>query len=369
MTACSMRKPHVFGAIVTAAMLVAAACGGDGPETAMPAAAPQTESPTTVPPSIEGTTVTLITHDSFGLSDETLMEFTAKTGVTVERLAVGDTGTLVSEAILTRENPLGDVLFGIDNTFLQRGLDAGIFERYESPALANLDEALNLHLDARHRVTPVDYGDVCVNYWKDAVPRVPDTLDQLTRAEFADQLVVPHPETSSTGLAFLLGTIAAFQESWEIYWEGLRDNGVMVTSGWEEAYNQEFIAGGGDRPFVASYASSPPAEVIYADPSVDTAPTGVLTDSCFRQIEYAGILTGTDNPAGAKALIDFMLSETWQNDMPLNMFVYPVIKNATLPPEFVAHTAVVEEPLSLDPSQIAAFRDEWTERWADIVLR
>lgn len=376
MTTHRVRKPYRLVVAVAATLLLVAACGdGDVPETNTPIP-PETESPaedaaapatTTTEPSIEGTTVTLITHDSFNLSDATLEEFTAQTGVTVELLEVGDAGTLVAEAILTKAAPLGDVLFGIDNTFLQRGLDAGIFKRYESPALAGVPE--DLQIDPRHRVTPVDYGDVCVNYWKDAVPWEPVTLDELTFPEFADQLVVQHPETSSPGLAFLLATIAAFGDGWELYWEDLRANGVTVTAGWEDAYYGEFISGGGERSMVVSYASSPPAEVIYADPPTDEAPTGVITESCYRQIEFAGILAGTDNEAGARALIDFMLSETWQNDVPLNMFVYPVIESATLPPEFVEHTAVPPHPLMLDPAEIEANRDAWTERWVEIVLR
>ena len=377
MTTHRVRRPYRLAVAVAATMLLVAACGDDDlPETDFPAPPPETDSPSqdatatapaTTEPAIDGTTVTLITHDSFNLSDETLERFTALTGVTVELLEVGDTGTLVAEAILTKDAPLGDVLFGIDNTFLQRGLDAGIFERYESPALAGVPE--DLQLDRRHRVTPVDYGDVCVNYWKDAVPWEPVTLDELTFPEFADQFVVQHPETSSPGLAFLLATIATYGDGWEQYWEDLRANGVTVTAGWEDAYYGEFVSGGGDRSVVVSYASSPPAEVIYADPPTEVAPTGVITESCFRQIEFAGILSGTDNEAGARALIDFMLSETWQNDVPLNMFVYPVIESATLPPPFVEHTAVPPHPLMLDPAEIEANRDAWTERWVEIVLR
>ncbi|WP_423920998.1 thiamine ABC transporter substrate-binding protein [Candidatus Poriferisodalis sp.] len=378
MTTHLLCRPFRLAVAVAAAMLLVAACGdGEIPETNTPvppqtdepsaAGAPATEEPADDGLSIAGTTVTLISHDSFNLSEGTLEEFTAQTGVTVELLEVGDAGTLVAQAILTKDAPLGDVLFGIDNTFLQRGLDAGIFVRYKSPALAGVPD--DLQLDPRHRVTPVDYGDVCVNYWKDAVPRVPESLDDLTFPEFADQFVVQHPETSSPGLAFLLATIAAFGDGWELYWEDLRANGVTVTAGWEDAYYGEFTAGGGDRSVVVSYASSPPAEVIYADPPTDVAPTGVITESCYRQIEFAGILAGTDNEAGARALIDFMLSETWQNDVPLNMFVYPVIEGATLPPEFVEHTAVPDDPLMLDPAEIEANRDAWTERWVEIVLR
>ncbi len=319
---------------------------------------------------LSGTTVTLLTHDSFNVSPETLEAFTESTGIKVEQLASGDAGVLVAQACLTAGEPLGDVLFGIDNTFLQRGLDCGIFESYASPGLADVPD--HFELDGEHRVTPIDFGDVCLNYWVDSFdgsPPPPSSLDDLIDPAYADMLAVQSPETSSPGLAFLLATIARYGDGWEDYWVALRDNGVSVTAGWEDAYYGEFIAGGGDRPIVVSYASSPPAEVIFADPPVDEPPTGVVTASCYRQIEFAGVLAGADNPGGAQALIDFMLTPTFQNDVPLNMFVFPVISSATLPEAFAEHAQIAEDPLILDPAEVEAQRNAWTDRWVEIVLR
>ena len=340
---------------VAAAAIVAAACSGDRSEDSV---------------DLSGTTVTLLTHDSFYVSPETFEAFTASTGVVVEQLASGDAGALVAQACLTAGEPLGDVLFGIDNTFLQRGLDCGLFEPYTSSGLAAVPD--HFELDPEHRVTPVDFGDVCLNYWVDAFdgsPPPPASLDDLTEEAYAGMLVVQSPETSSPGLAFLLATISRYGDGWEDYWAALRDNGVSVTAGWEDAYYGEFAAGGGDRPIVVSYASSPPAEVIFADPPVDEPPTGVVTASCYRQIEFAGVLAGAGNPGGARALIDFMLTETFQNDVPLNMFVFPVIESATLPPEFVAHAEIAADPFMVDPAEIEAQRNAWTDRWVEIVLR
>ena len=314
--------------------------------------------------------MTLLTHDSFNVSPETLEAFTESTGIKVEQLASGDAGVLVAQACLTAGEPLGDVLFGIDNTFLQRGLDCGIFESYASPGLADVPD--HFELDGEHRVTPIDFGDVCLNYWVDSFdgsPPPPSSLDDLIDPAYADMLAVQSPETSSPGLAFLLATIARYGDGWEDYWVALRDNGVSVTAGWEDAYYGEFIAGGGDRPIVVSYASSPPAEVIFADPPVDEPPTGVVTASCYRQIEFAGVLAGADNPGGAQALIDFMLTPTFQNDVPLNMFVFPVISSATLPEVFAEHAQIAEDPLILDPAEVEAQRNAWTDRWVEIVLR
>ena len=315
-----------------------------------------------------GTTVRLLTHDSFSVSDGLFDAFTLETGVEVEVINAGDAGELVARAILSADDPEGDVLFGIDNTFLQRGLDADLFEPHQSPGLGNVPEALQL--DPEYRVTPIDFGDVCVNYWIDRVDEAPATLDDLTRPELAASFVTQDPETSSPGFAFLLATIARYgEDGWEDYWTQLRAGGVTVTSGWNDAYYGEFVAGGGDKALVTSYGSSPVAEVLFATEAIDRPPTGVVADSCFRQIEFAGILAGTEHPAEAAALIDFMLSETFQADIPLNMFVSPANAAVELPELFARHAAEVNDPLILDPATIEANRNDWTERWAEIVLR
>jgi len=343
-----------------------AACGGDGLE----GGGLSGSAPTGAPEPVAGQTITLVTHDSFWISEGTLEAFTAETDVTVVVQSAGDAGQMVSSAILTVGDPLGDVMFGVDNTFLQRTLDAGLFEAYESPALSGVPEGLRL--DPQHRVTPIDFGDVCVNYWIDRFGddvAAPTTLDDLADPAYADLLVVPNPETSSPGLAFLLATIAEYGDGWEDYWAALRDNGVVVTSGWEDAYWGEFVAGGGDRPIVVSYASSPPAEVVYADPPISTPPTGVVTDTCFRQVEFAGILAGTEHRGAAELLVDFLLSPTFQEDIPLNMFMFPVLADAELPSVFVDFVELAEDPHSLGPAEIEAHRNEWTDRWTEIVLR
>ncbi len=315
-----------------------------------------------------GTTITLATHDSFALSDGTLAAFTQETGITVEQIAVGDAGQLVSQSILSKDNPTADVLFGIDNSFLCRGLLEDLFIPYASPTLASVDDALEL--DPHNRVTPIDFGDVCVNYWTDALPgEAPASLDDLIDPANAGQFVTMNPESSSPGFAFLLATIARYgEDGWEDYWQALVDNGVSVTAGWNDGYYGDFIAGGGERSIVTSYASSPPAEFLFADPPVQAPPTAVLDDSCFRQIEFAGILAGTEQPGAAAMLIDFMLSPTFQEDVPLNMFVYPANSEAVLPDAFVEFGPLVDDALTLDPEAIEANRDDWTDRWNSIVV-
>lgn len=317
-------------------------------------------------------TLRLLTHDSFDISEEVLAGFEEQTGTAVEVIPAGDAGTVVNQAILTRDAPQGDVLFGIDNTFLTRAFEHDLFVAYESPALEHVDP--DVILDEEHRVTPIDRGDVCLNFdrgWfeEHEVP-VADDLADLTDEAYEDLLVVTNPATSSPGLAFLLATVERFgEDGWLDFWEELRANGVLVTDGWSEAYNDEFSASGGDRPLVLSYASSPPVDVFFAEAEVDQAPTGVIEASCFEQVEFAGILHGTDHEAQAGELIDFMLSREFQEDIPLTMFVFPVNERAELPQVFVDHAVLPEDPLRLDPATIGEHRDDWIEDWTETVLR
>ncbi|GAA2517683.1 thiamine ABC transporter substrate-binding protein [Streptomyces gobitricini] len=324
-------------------------------------------------------TVTLVSHDSFNATPAVLKEFTRQTGYTVKVLKSGDAGEAVNKAILTKGAPQGDVFFGVDNTLLSRALDHGLFEPYEAKGLDRVPEAVQLD-KGKHRVTPVDTGEICVNYDKkyfaDRKLAPPQTFDDLAEPAYKDLLVVENPERSSPGLGFLLGTAARYgDDGWQDYWKKLKANGVKVVDSWELAYNQEFSgsAGGkqakGDRPLVVSYASSPPVEVLYAEPQPAEAPTGVSTGTCFQQTEFAGLLTGAKNPDGGKALIDFLIGKKFQEDMPLQMFVNPVAKDAELPELFTKHGAQVEKVYTVAPEKIAENRDQWIQTWSSLVLK
>jgi thiamine transport system substrate-binding protein len=320
-------------------------------------------------------TLTVMTHDSFAISEEVVAEFEQGNKVDVVFLASGDAGEALNKAILTKDAPLADLLFGVDNTFLSRALEAGILETYQSPALADIPDEFKL--DPTNQLTPVDYGDVCINfdkaYFAENNLPVPQTLEDLTKPEYKDLLVIENPATSSPGLAFLLGTRAHFGDATLDYWRDLRANGVVVVDGWETAYYTNFSgsSGKGPQPMVVSYATSPAAEVIFADPPLDDAPTASIIgpDTCFRQTEFIGILKGTKHRALAEKLVDFMLSARFQEDMPLQMFVFPVNPSAKLPDAFTKYAQIAEQPASLSPEEIAANRDAWIDEWTNTVLK
>jgi thiamine transport system substrate-binding protein len=323
-------------------------------------------------------TVRLVTYDSFpteGTSlNEALAEFTAETGITVELAVAGDAGTMVSKAVLTAGNPEGDVMWGIDNTLLSRALSADVFEPYASTQLDALDPELTA-LVPGNEVTPVDSGEVCLNYdiawFADRGLEPPATFSDLIDPAYRDLLVVQNPASSSPGLAFLLATIAELgADGWQEYWAALRANGVEVVDSWTTAYDERFSgSGGGDRPLVVSYATSPPAEVIFADPPRDDAPTATIVDTCFQQVEFAGVLRGTEHPDEARRLIDFLAGSTFQSEVALNLFVYPARTDVELPEEFIRFSGEVTDPRTLPPEDIAAGQQAWIDEWTEIVLR
>lgn len=314
----------------------------------------------------------LLSHDSFAneVTDQTFAAFTEATGIEVEVIAGGDAGSMVNQAILSKDNPLADVIFGVDDTFLSRPLGEGIFLDYESELSDRVPE--DLFRGAKGVVTPIDYGDVCINYakaWFETTSTpVPTTMEQLRESIYAGTLTVEHPATSSPGLAFMLATIVEYgEEGWLEFWADLKAGGVEVVPDWDTAYFNDFVPYGGENAMVVSYASSPPAEVILAPEPLDDAPTGVIEAGCYRQVEYAGILEGTAYPQAAGELIDFMLSVDFQESIPLTWFVFPANSDANLPPAFIEHTTLPESPAQLDPDVIAENRERWIDAWVSVM--
>jgi thiamine transport system substrate-binding protein len=321
--------------------------------------------------------LTVMTHDSFAVSADLISTFEEANQVRINFVKAGDTGAALNRLILTSQSAQAeaDVFYGLDNTFLSRALKADLFEPYQAPALKDIPQ--EFQLDPSQRVLPVDYGDVCLNYdkaWFDqkALP-LPATLEDLTDPQYKGLLVVENPATSSPGLAFMLASIAHFGEAdWLTWWQGLKDNQVVIAPDWETAYYTQFSgsSGRGPQPLVVSYASSPAAELYYAESKLSEAPTGSITaeGTCWRQVEFVGILKGTPQRRLAEKFIDFLLSQPFQEDMPLQMFVYPVLPGVSLPSVYSLASQQAAQPASLPPEQIAEKREAWVNAWTELML-
>ena len=326
------------------------------------------------PKPVEPQILTVMTHDSFAISESVVSTFESEFNTEIQFLEVGDTGTAVNKAALSKENPLADVFYGVDNTFLSRALEEGIFEAYQSPLLDEIDPIF--HLDPTYHALPVDFGDVCLNYQKSFFEEhnlePPETLEDLLLPEYKGLLTVQNPATSSPGLAFLMTTVGTFgEEGYLDYWMQLVGNEAEIVNDWETAYYSAFSQAGGPDPIVVSYGSSPPFEVLFSEEPLDEAPTAAVTGpgTCFRQIEFVGILKGTENRDLAEKWVDYMLSPAFQEDIPLNMYVFPVNRQAVLEETFQKYLEIPEITADVSPEMIAEGRERWISAWTETVLR
>jgi thiamine transport system substrate-binding protein len=367
-TAASPAAPAQVTAAPTTS--TSATISATGAPTQAATAAPPTE--TLAPGQTE---LILVTHDSFAASEDVIQEFEKANNAKVRILKSGDAGTMLNKEILAgASNPLGDALFGVDNTFLSRALKANIFESYMATGIRQIPDQFKL--DPKFRVTPIDYGDVCLNYdigwFKQKNIPAPQTLEDLAKPQYKSLLVVENPATSSPGLAFLLATIGHFGEDKYLdYWKQLRTNDAAVTDSWDTAFNTRFtLSPNGDRPVVVSYATDPAAEVFFSNGKYTEPPNGLIVNNqaCFRQIEFAGVLMGAKHPDLARKFIDYMLNVRFQSDIPGQMFVFPVNTQAKLP-DWYKFAVQPKNDVTLPPDQIDANRDKWINAWTQVMLR
>ena len=315
--------------------------------------------------------VTIVTYDAFALPESAAKAFEGQTGAKIKVVQSGDAGGMLTKALLSAGAPEGDVLFGVDNTLATRAVQDTLLEPYTPTDISSVPASLRLSGRPGEVLTPIDQGDVCVNvdaswFARKGIPP-PTTMADLVDPRYKDLLVVESPVTSSPGLAFLIGTVQASGEGWQDWWERLRSNGVRVRPSWDDAYENDYTVSGGDRPLVVSYASSPPAEVVYSEGKRTEPASTVMTDSCVSQVEYAGVLAGAEHPALAKQLVAFMLSPTWQEALPLSNFVFPAVPGTKLPAEFRKWAVQPGSSRTIDAAEIGSKRDEWIEQWRSIM--
>ncbi len=280
----------------------------------------------------------VVVHDSIVITAEQIAEFKKETGIEVNLIMAGDAGAMTNKLILTKDQPIGDMFYGIDNTFMGAAEAANVVADYSA----------------------INFGDVCFNYdktWFSTHEQAaPETIEDLVKPEFKGLTVVENPTSSSPGLAFLIATVGKFgADKWTKYWEDLKANDVRIDSGWEEAYNVSFSgsAGKGNYPIVLSYSSSPAFE----------ENTASIDNGCFRQTEYAGLIRGGANADGAKKFLAYLLSDKFQKTIPDNMYVYPVSTTVSLPEVWATKAPAATNAIAVDSKTINANRSDWLKAW------
>ena len=307
--------------------------------------------------------VRLVTYDAYVLPDVPMPSPASK----VVLLPSGDAGAMLTKASLNKERPAGDVMFGVDTSLLTRAIDADLF--------APLDESVRDLVPDEYRslggdsLVPIDVGQVCINadtrWFAEQKLALPQSFDDLILPSYKDLLVVENPAVSSPGLMFLAASVSAIGPSWSEWWQALKENGVKVAADWSEAYEREYTVSGGSYPLMVSYGTSPVAEVDPAD-TASTPVSAVIESTCVDQVEFAGVLAGAENPAGATALIKHMLSTEFQAEIPASNYVFPIDSKTQIPPVFERFAVRVAEPIRLDPAEVDTNRDEWIDGWRRI---
>lgn len=305
-------------------------------------------------------TVTILTHDAFDLPDELIEKFEKETGYKLVTTSPGDGATVVNQLILTKDAPAVDGVFGLNAYNIFDAIDADVLDTYTSK---NLPESATPY-DFDEHVTPIDLGAVCVNadnaWFSEHNMEIPQTLDELSAEENAKLLVIENPVESETGFAFLAGLASAKEEEGAIsFLNSMLDGGMRVDSSWSDAYYTDFSGadGKGEYPLVLSYSTSP-AETEGA--------TSIIEATCVQETEYAAVVKGAANPEGARAFIDFLLSDEVQAAFPEAMYMYPINSKIELPQAWAQYARLPEAALPYEPRLVAEQSEHWRKAWTDL---
>ncbi|MBM7824283.1 thiamine transport system substrate-binding protein [Arcanobacterium pluranimalium] len=303
----------------------------------------------------KGSTVTILTHDSFNLSKEDIAAFEKESGYKLKTVSTGD-GTVLNQLKLNKDKPTVDGFFGIDSFNAQAVVDAGLAadfvpKDFSSPYIVD------------YKLTPIDRGHVCLNvdneWFKARNQAAPASFDDLLKPEFKKLTVLTDPLTSTPGFAFLTATITKYGDDWKTYWTNLLANGAKIDDGWSSAYYTDFSGGDGKGayPIVLSYSSSP---------AYSQGKTGSVDATCIEQVEYAGVTEGAKNPDGAQTFISFLVSEKVQKTIPENMYMYPVLDSVKLPEDWQKYAQMPKNPIEVDLKKVAKNRESWLKEWSEL---
>ena len=310
----------------------------------------------------ETNNLVIYAYDSFvsdwGAGPIVIPNFEKKYGIKVDLRSPGDAGQVLTTSILEKDNPVADIVIGIDNNMLAKALDEDILQPYKSENLNNVDQSLIF--DKSNHLSPYDYGYFSIIYNSEKIDNPPKSLNDLLSSQYEKSIILMDPRTSSPGLGFFLWTVKVFGDDFTDYWANLNKNILTITEGWDSGYGL-FV--NGEAPMVLSYTTSPAYHKEYEDSEQYKAT--VFEEGNYMQIEGAGIVKNCKNLKSAQIFIDYMLTEDFQKEIPLTNWMFPVI-DIKLPKSY--DTALKTEKNLLLPSKtINDNLDKWTEEWLETI--
>ena len=321
----------------------------------------------------------IVTYDVYGLTEHMLANFENVSGYNITMTKLDDAGSVLDHLLQYKGAQVSDLAIGLDNTYLQTAIDNNVLWPHEVN-LSGLSEIALAPYDGV-LAAPFDHGYICLNYDSSVVDgtnyTVPTSLWDLTSSEWAGKVAIPSPESSSPGRIFMTATTDYFANDddntteWTDWWTAMKNNDVIITSGWSEAYVTHYTGGYGvweddhigDAHIVVSYCHSPGVEAWYgSNYTISTALD--LPRASLHQVEYAAAVQG-GNLAAARAFIEYLISEEVNLDMPIENSMYSVINGTDLPEEngYRYHSVVPTQPADVSPSEIASNMEAWLEMW------
>jgi thiamine transport system substrate-binding protein len=301
-------------------------------------------------------------YDAFPEALETLIveHFEIEYNVTATLERFQDTGAVYNQVWVERSNPQADVVIGLDNTYVGRALEGQLFQAYRPEGADRIRE--DIILDPEYRLTPFDWGHIVLNYDSEALPDPPSTWEELLDPRLRESIVLMNPATSSPGRNFLLLTIAEHGEDGYLdFWEQIRPNILTITAGWSEGYG---LYTQGEAPIALSYETSPAYHIEYEDTT--RYKNLILDGKGYGQVEVAGITSGAPNLANAKRLMDFILTNRFQQEIPLNQFMYPAVDGVALPAAF-EQLEKADETVFIPVDRVDANFEQWLSDWQAVM--
>ena len=310
-------------------------------------------------------TLVIYCYDSFasewGPANAVIPPFEEKYGIKVELKSAGDSGQVLSRAILEKDEPKADIIMGIDNNILSKALSEDVLAAYKPENIGNVPE--HLIFDPEYRAIPFDYGFFSINYDSEKITAPPSSLEDLTAPEYKDSLILMDPRTSGPGLGFLLWTISVYGDDFTDYWKRLAPSILTITDGWDSGYG---LYTAGEAPMVLSYTTSPPYHVEYEE--TDRYKATIFDSGNYMHIEAMGIVKGAPHRKAAEKFIEYMLTDEFQKALPLTNFMMPAKAGTPLPDSF-SYAPVSERPLLLDTKTIEENLATWLDAWLEVAVQ
>ncbi|MBI4043074.1 MAG: thiamine ABC transporter substrate-binding protein [Deltaproteobacteria bacterium] len=301
----------------------------------------------------------IYTYSSFtsewGLQPKVIPPFEKECHCKVRVVGTEDTGAMLNRLLLEGEKTKADVVIGIDNSLAHKALDGNLLLAYQPAGLSNVPE--ELLFDKSFRLIPFDYSYYAIIYDSEKLPNPPRSLRELANPLYRRKIILEDPRTSTPGLGFLLWSVGVFGEKYLEFWHSLKPNILTISPGWDMAYGM-FTKG--EAPMVLSYITSPAYHRIHE--KSERYKAALFSEGHYLQIEGAGIVASTDQLELARKFIDYLLSVSFQQYVPLHNYMFPVNRKTPLPEAFTK-LPMPKKTILLPPEQVRQSLDRWFQEW------